>query len=193
MNLNAIRSLLPDVIFGQLDEVIAKYQINTPKRMAHFLAQCGHESGGFRTFVENLNYSADGLLKTFPKYFTKELATAYARKPELIANRVYASRMGNGDEKSGDGWKYRGRGAIQLTGKNNYTAFDKDVSDNILANPDLVASRYALESAGWFWNTNGLNRIADNGDVTAVTRRVNGGTHGLADRQKRFDQLIKLL
>jgi putative chitinase len=191
MDLQAIKPLLPESIFNRLPEVISRYQINTPKRLAHFLSQCGHESGGFKAFSENLNYSAEGLLKTFPKYFNAETAAAYARKPERIANRVYANRMSNGNEESGDGWKFRGRGCIQLTGRANYTAYDQAVPENVLVNPDLVAGAMALDSAGWFWRTNGLNQIADTGDVTAVTKRVNGGTHGLADRQSRYDALIK--
>ena len=170
-----------------------RYEINTPKRLAHFLSQCGHESGGFRVFSENLNYSTEGLLKTFSKYFDAKTAAEYARKPERIANRVYASRMANGNEASGDGWRFRGRGLIQLTGRANYTAYDKAVSENVLENPDLVAGALALDSAGWFWHTNGLNKIADAGDVTAVTKRVNGGTHGLADRQSRYNAIIQLI
>jgi putative chitinase len=193
MNLPAIKSLLPESIFNRLPEVIKRYEINTPKRLAHFLSQCGHESGGFKVFTENLNYSAEGLLKTFPKYFNAETAAASARKPERIANRVYANRMSNGNEESGDGWKFRGRGCIQLTGRANYTAYDQAVPENVLENPDLVAGALALDSAGWFWKTNGLNKIADAGDVTAVTKRVNGGTHGLADRQSRYSALIALL
>ena len=193
MNLPAIKSLLPESIFNRLPEVIKRYEINTPKRLAHFISQCGHESGGFKVFTENLNYSAEGLLKTFPKYFNAETAAAYARKPERIANRVYANRMSNGNEESGDGWKFRGRGCIQLTGRANYTAYDQAVPENVLENPDLVAGALALDSAGWFWKTNGLNKIADAGDVTAVTKRVNGGTHGLADRQSRYSALIALL
>jgi putative chitinase len=193
MNLPAIKSLLPESIFNRLPEVIKRYEINTPKRLAHFLSQCGHESGGFKVFTENLNYSAEGLLKTFPKYFNAETAAASARKPERIANKVYANRMSNGNEESGDGWKFRGRGCIQLTGRANYTAYDQAVPENVLENPDLVAGALALDSAGWFWKTNGLNKIADAGDVTAVTKRVNGGTHGLADRQSRYSALIALL
>jgi putative chitinase len=193
MNLPAIKPLLPESIFNRLPEVMKRYEINTPKRLAHFLSQCGHESGGFRVFSENLNYSTEGLLKTFSKYFDAKTAAEYARKPERIANRVYASRMANGNEASGDGWRFRGRGLIQLTGRANYTAYDKAVSENVLENPDLVAGALALDSAGWFWHTNGLNKIADAGDVTAVTKRVNGGTHGLADRQSRYNAIIQLI
>jgi len=193
MDIQPIKPLLPESIFNRLPEVIKRYEINTPKRLAHFISQCGHESGGFKVFTENLNYSAEGLLKTFPKYFNAETAAASARKPERIANRVYANRMSNGNEESGDGWKFRGRGCIQLTGRANYTAYDQAVPENVLENPDLVAGALALDSAGWFWKTNGLNKIADAGDVTAVTKRVNGGTHGLADRQSRYSALIALL
>jgi putative chitinase len=175
-----------------------KFQINTPLRLAHFLAQCGHESGGFRLTKENLNYSAKGLMGIFKKYFpTQALADAYARKPEKIANKVYCDRMGNGSEASGEGFKFRGRGCIQLTGKDNYSAFDKFVSEEILANPDLVATKYPLMSAAWFFNKNGLWAIcdkgADQGTVTAVTKRVNGGTIGLPDRIKHFNEYYNLL
>jgi putative chitinase len=193
MDIQPIKPLLPESIFNRLPEVMKRYEINTPKRLAHFLSQCGHESGGFKLFSENLNYSAEGLVKIFGKYFNAETAPAYARKPERIANKVYANRMANGNEESGDGWKFKGRGLIQLTGRANYTAYDKAVPESVLENPDLVAGVLALDSAGWFWNTNGLNKIADAGDVTAVTKRVNGGTHGLADRQSRYDAFIKLL
>jgi putative chitinase len=193
MDIQPIKTLLPESIFNRLPEVMKRYEINTPKRLAHFLSQCGHESGGFKVFSENLNYSAEGLVKIFGKYFKAETAAAYARKPERIANKVYANRMANGNEESGDGWKFRGRGLIQLTGRANYTAYDKAVPENVLENPDLVAGVLALDSAGWFWNTNGLNKISDAGDVTAVTKRVNGGTHGLVDRQKRYDAFIQLL
>lgn len=190
--INALSSVLNTSILAELALIQEKFEINTPTRMAHFLAQCAHESGNFKVVNENLNYSADGLLKIFPKYF-KDRATAdkYARKPELIANRVYSKRMGNGDEASGDGWKFRGRGYIQLTGKDNYTKFDAFVEDNILDQPDLVASKYPLTSAAFFFSRNGLNAIADKGvsvaDVTAITKRVNGGTHGLDDRIKKFE------
>lgn len=198
MDLNRLKGHVPDIVALQIPEVAAKFQINTPLRLAHFLAQCGHESGGFRLVQENLNYGAKGLLTTFKKYFpTEEIAKAYERKPENIANMVYANRMGNGDKASGDGWKYRGRGFIQLTGKNNYAAFDKVVPENILEQPDLVATRYPLLSAGWFWNNVGLNAVADKGAtdavVTAVTKKVNGGTIGLPDRIKHFKEYHALL
>ncbi|HMS90940.1 MAG TPA: glycoside hydrolase family 19 protein [Candidatus Absconditabacterales bacterium] len=160
----------------------------TPERGAHFFGQTEHETGGFKLFVENLNYSADGLKKIFPKYFPGNMADLYARQPEKIANRVYASRMGNGDEKSGDGFKFRGRGALQLTGKDNYTTFAQHLQKpEILTNPDLVATLYAFESAMFFFDKNKLWSICDQGvndaTILALTKRVNGGTHGLDDRE----------
>jgi putative chitinase len=161
---------------------------------AHFFGQCAHESGGFKVFSENLNYSDKGLNGIFKKYFPTIASTAgYARKPEKIANKVYANRMGNGPESSGDGYKFRGRGPIQLTGKDNYTAFAKDIKrPDVLTNPDIVATELAFESALWFFNKNGLFAIADKGVSDAVigqiTRRVNGGTHGLDDRIKKTKQ-----
>jgi putative chitinase len=198
MNTDKLKGHIPDTVLAQIPEVAAKFQINTPLRLAHFLAQCGHESGGFKLVNENLNYSADGLKKIFPKYFTQAgLAEQYARQPEKIASRVYGNRMGNGDEASKEGFKFRGRGYIQLTGKSNYTEFDKFVDENILENPDLVATKYPLLSAAWFFHKNGLNAIADKGAndaaVTSVTKRVNGGTIGLADRIKHFKEYYSLL
>ena len=161
------------------------------------MAQCSHESGHWKAVSENLNYSADGLKKIFPKYFPGTLNESYARNPEKIASRVYASRMGNGDEASKEGWKFRGRGYIQLTGKANYQAFDKIVEEDLVANPDLVATKYPLLSAAWFFSKNGINAIADKGaddaTVTAVSKRVNGGTIGLADRIKNFKAIYALL
>jgi putative chitinase len=164
--------------------------IDTPRRLAHFLSQCHHESAGFLATVENLNYSETGLLKVFPKYFTPELAKEYARKPEKIANRVYANRMGNGNEASGDGFRYIGRGYIQLTGKENYEKFKRSYP---YEKESDVSSKLAMESAIWFWMTRGLNRIADNGTVADVTRRVNGGTHGLKEREQLFAQYLQAL
>jgi putative chitinase len=162
------------------------------------LAQCGHESGGFKATQENLNYSAKGLMGIFKKYFpTVQLAMAYERKPEMIASRVYGGRMGNGVEATREGYKFRGRGYIQLTGKENYTAFGKSIGEDILANPDVVASKYALLSAAWFFSKNGLHKLADGGSsdavVTQITKRVNGGTIGLADRIKHFKEYYYLL
>jgi len=198
MNLDKLKGHIPDSVIAQIPDVQVKFEINTPLRLAHFLAQCGHESGGFRLTQENLNYSAKGLMGIFKKYFpTQGLADAYARKPEKIANKVYGNRMGNGPETSGEGFKFRGRGYIQLTGKQNYTAFDLAVEDDILANPDLVSTKHALASAAWFWKKNGLNLIADTGSssevVTKITKRVNGGTIGLPDRIKHFKEYHALL
>jgi len=198
MNLEKLKGHIPDTVIAQIPDVQTKFEINTPLRLAHFLAQCGHESGGFKAVSENLNYGAKGLMGTFKKYFpTEALANAYARQPEKIANNVYGGRMGNGLEASGEGWKFRGRGYIQLTGKDNYTAFDKSVEDDILTTPDLVATKYPLLSAAWFFHKNGLHKIADEGAtdavVTKVTKRVNGGTIGLADRIKHFNEYNNLL
>jgi len=198
MNLENLKEHIPDSVIAQIPAVQAKFEINTPLRLAHFLAQCGHESGGFKAVSENLNYGSKGLMTTFKKYFPSEaLANAYARQPEKIANKVYGSRMGNGPEGSGEGFKFRGRGYIQLTGKENYTAFDKSVEEDILATPDLVATKYPLLSAAWFFHKNGLQKIADLGAtdevVTKVTKRVNGGTIGLPDRIKHFKKYHNLL
>ena len=178
-----------------LNMTMLTYEITTPQRQAMFLAQLAHESGSFRFVEENLNYSVEALQRVFKKYFpTDELALMYARQPEKIANRVYANRMGNGDEASGDGWKYRGRGLIQLTGKDNYAAFSLKANNNALLEPDLVAEpELAAMSAGWFWDTNGLNKLSDTGDVRAVTRRINGGFNGLADREAKYNKLITIL
>jgi len=192
MKLEALSKKLPANVMDEIPLIMEKFGIDNPLKLSHFLSQCAHESGNFKFLNENLNYSADGLRKIFPKYFpTIEVANKYARQPEKIANKVYGGRMGNGDEASGDGWKFRGRGYIQLTGKDNYAAFDKFVDDDILANPDLVATKYPLTSAAFFFHKNKLWDICDKGHgddvVLAVTKRVNGGTHGLADRQEKFD------
>ena len=197
MNTSNLKDHIPSGVIDQLPETILKFELNTPLRLAHFLAQAGHESGGFKLVNENLNYSAKGLLGIFPKYFTELSAKESERKPEKIANIVYASRMGNGTKDSGEGYKFRGRGYIQLTGKINYTAFDKVVEDDILANPDLVATKYPLLSAAWFFHNNSLHKTADEGPteavVTKVTKRVNGGTIGLPDRLKHFNEFYNLL
>lgn len=198
MNIEKLKGHVPDDVLAQIPDTIQKFELNTPLRLAHFLAQCGHESGGFKFKTENLNYSASGLLKIFKKYFpTEAKAKEYERKPEKIASLVYGGRMGNGPEASGEGFKFRGRGYIQLTGKDNYTAFDKFVDEDILANPDLVATKYPLLSAAWFFHKNGLHKIADEGATEAVvvkvTKRVNGGTIGLADRLKHFKEYHNLL
>jgi putative chitinase len=192
-----LKGLVPQTL---IDDMIA-HEINTPLRAAHFLAQSAHESGGFKFKSENLNYSKDSLLKVFPKYFTPASAEAYHRQPEKIASRVYANRMGNGDEASKDGWKFKGRGYIQLTGKDNYKAFsDWAKEPSIIESPDQVADdKYAGLSAIWFWNKNGLSKIADTDNlrddktIIKITSRVNGGTHGIVDRTERFNNYKKIL
>jgi putative chitinase len=198
LKLDKLKGHIPDAVIQMIPDTAAKFQINTPLRLAHFLAQCGHESGGFRVTQENLNYSAKGLAGIFKKYFpTEAAATPYARNPQKIANKVYANRMANGSEASGDGYKFRGRGYIQLTGRDNYTQFGKAIGEDMAANPDAVSSKYALLSAAWFWSKNGLNKLADVGStdatVTSITKRVNGGTIGLADRIKHFKEYYHLL
>jgi putative chitinase len=195
--LEALKGHVPDAVIAQIPDTAAKFNITNPLRLAHFLAQCGHESGGFKAVSENLNYSAKGLLGTFGKYFNATTAAQYERKPEMIASRVYGSRMGNGDEASKEGFKFRGRGYIQLTGKSNYTNFTKFIGEDCIASPDLVATKYPLASAAFFFDSNKLWSICDKGatdaDVTAVTKRVNGGTIGLPDRIKHFKEYYALL
>jgi putative chitinase len=198
MDINKLKGHIPDSVIAMLPDTMAKFELNTPLRLAHFLAQAGHESGGFKAVNENLNYGAKGLLGIFKKYFpTPEKAALYERKPEKIANLVYGGRMGNGAEATGEGYKFRGRGYIQLTGKDNYKAFDAVVEENLLESPDLVATKYPLLSAAWFFHKNGLHKIADGGAtdavVTSVTKRVNGGTIGLPDRIKHFKEYYSLL
>lgn len=196
-NHNLLKGHIPDSVLQQIPETAIKFNITTNLRLAHFLSQCAHESGNFKAVSENLNYSADGLKKVFGKYFPGNLNESYAKNPEKIASRVYGSRMGNGEESTKDGWKYRGRGYIQLTGKSNYESFDKIVDDNIVENPDLVATKYPLMSAAFFFNKNGLwsicDRGADDSTITSVTKRVNGGTLGLTDRIKHFKEYYNLL
>ena len=183
---------------GTMKKAMEFYKL-TPVRAAHFFAQTSHETGGFKAFSENLNYSAQGLQGIFGKYFPGNLEESYARNPEKIANRVYASRMGNGAEASGDGFKFRGRGALQLTGKENYAAFAKYLNKpEIMTNPDLVATTYSFESAMFFFDKNKLWEICDKGindaAILALTKRINGGTHGLADRSektKKYYEYVK--
>jgi len=196
MDLNKLKGHIPDSVIAQIPEVMEKFKIDTAVKLSHFLAQCGHESGGFKVVNENLNYGAKGLNTIFKKYFpTEEKAKLYERKPEKIANLVYGGRMGNGAEATGEGYKFRGRGYIQLTGKDNYTAFGKAINEDIAANPDLVATKYPLLSAAWFFSKNCLGKCADASDasVLAVTKCVNGGTIGLPDRQKHFKEYYNLL
>lgn len=190
MNLNK----LPFVLQKELPGIIEKYAINTPLRLAHFLAQCATESGNFTLVRENPNYSTAGLMEFFKKYFKSTAeAASYARQPERIANHVYANRMGNGNEQSGDGWKFRGRGYIQLTGYNNYKAFGKIVGEDLITNPDIVATKYSLEAAGWFWSNNNLNKIADTNDIEAVTKKVNGGLNRIDERKAYYQKYKSLI
>jgi len=197
LNIEKLKGHIPDAVLAQIPDTAAKFNITNNLRLAHFLSQCGHESGNFKAVSENLNYSADGLKKIFGKYFPGNLNESYARQPEKIASRVYASRMGNGDEASKEGFKFRGRGYIQLTGKANYTNFTKFIGEDCVANPDLVATKYPLASAAFFFDSNKLWSICDKGaddaTVTAVTKRVNGGTIGLPDRIKHFKEYYNLL
>jgi putative chitinase len=195
MDINKLKGHVPDSVIAQLPETMAKFGIDTPIKLSHFLSQAGHESGGFKLVNENLNYGAKGLRGIFGKYFpTDEKAMLYERKPEKIANLVYGGRMGNGAEATGDGYKFRGRGYIQLTGKDNYAAFSKSIGEDCVGNPDLVATKYPLASAAWFF-TRCLSKCTDASDaaITAVTKCVNGGTIGLEDRKKHFHEYYNLL
>jgi putative chitinase len=195
--------VIPNLVINELDIIFDKYQINTILRISHFLAQCAHESGNFSVKQENLNYSAKRLQEVFGKYFTTHAkALLYERKPVKIASLVYGNRMGNGNEQSIEGYKYRGRGYIQLTGKSNYLNFHNSINEgddkiDIIGNPDLVATNYPLVSAAWFFERNKLNEIADLGGskeiITRVTKKVNGGTHGLDSRIIYFNKFFKKL
>ena len=183
-----------DYWYNALCEILPVYEINTPERVAAWLAQCAHESGYFKFLKENLNYRAESLLKTFPKYFkTLEEAKQYEKQPEKIANRVYANRMGNGDEASGDGFRYLGRGLIQLTGKNNYTIFAASIDTPLEQIPEYLQTfEGAVQSACWFWESNNLNQFADNNDILTMTKRINGGTIGLEDRMKHYAHALEV-
>lgn len=197
VDFKCLESMLPEAVYTGLLDIIPKYKISTLLRLAHFISQCSHESSNFKTTVENLNYSKEGLLNVFPKYFDEESAYIFARKPELIANRVYANRNGNGNEESGDGWKYRGRGFIQLTGKSNYTMYNQLCPDNVLDNPDLVATRYPLDSSAVFWEYNNLNLQADMGNtvdtIKKITKKINGGYNDLEHRVLLFNKYYGVL
>jgi len=198
MNTDKLIASVPANVGTYIKQVIVKYKIDSPLRLAHFLSQIAHESGDFKFVVENLNYSSEGLLKVFPKYFKdKPTADKYARNQEMIGSRVYASRMGNGDEASKEGFKFRGRGYLQLTGKDNYKAFTTFIGEDCVLVPDLVATKYPMDSAIWFFNKNGLWAICDKGDslavITELTKRINGGTHGLDDRANKFKKYKDLL
>ena len=197
LNKTKLQGIIPSQVYNELDGVIAM-GINTVPRMAHFLAQTAHESGNFTTTTENLNYSAQGLLATFPTHFSSmQIAENYERNPVKIANNVYANRMGNGSETSGDGYKFRGRGYIQLTGEYSYKLFGESIGVDVLSNPDLVATTYPLRSAAWFFVSNHILAICDQGIghdvVELVTKRINGGINGLDDRIAHFDKYLVVL
>ena len=183
-----------DQWFEAISEILPEYEITTPQRVAAFLAQCAHESGGFVFLKENLNYKAASLRRVFPKYFPDDaIAAQYAGKGEMIANRVYANRMGNGDEASGDGFRYLGRGLIQLTGKNNYTLFAAAIDTPLEEIPEYLQTfEGAVQSACWFWEQNNLNQWADKKDILTLTKRINGGTIGLEDRIKHYNHALHL-
>ena len=194
----ALLTKLPKKVLDELPSIINKYQIDTPLRMSHFLSQCHHESGGFKSTTENMKYSSARLLQVFPRHFKSlDDTKGYAMHPERIGNKVYANRLGNGDESSGDGYKYRGRGYIQVTGKNKYIILDKMLNEDILSNPDLIALKYPLFSAAWFWDSVKLNSIADKGTTMEiceqVTKKVNGGKLGLLARYKMLVYYYELL
>lgn len=181
--------------YEALSQLLPDYDINTPKRIAAFIAQCAHESGGFKFLKENLNYRAESLMRVWPRYFPNiDIARQYAHQQEKIANRAYANRMGNGDEASGDGWRFCGRGLIQLTGRNNYEAFAESIETPVEEIPEYLATfEGAAQSACWFWETNGLNKWADTGDMVTLTKRINGGDLGLADRIKHYEHALHVL
>jgi putative chitinase len=183
---------LADKWVNAINETCEEFAIDTPFRIAGFVSNVAHESGGFKFVSENLNYSAASLMRVWPSRFpTLEIAQRYAMNPKKIANRAYADRMGNKDEASGDGWKYRGRGLIQLTGKNNYVAYSMACDNEALQKPDIVAEpKYAAESAGWFWNVNKLNTLADAQDIQGMCKRINGGLNGLDDRQMKYAKVM---
>lgn len=197
LKLDRLRGVIPDSVITEISTIGEKFGIITNLRLTHFLAQCSTESGNFKAVNENLNYSKDGLMKIFPKYFPGNLAESYAYKPEKIASRVYGSRLGNGDEASKEGWKYRGAGFIQLTGKDNFKKFGQFLGVDLVANPELVATKYPLASAAFFFNSNNLWSVCDQGKtedvVTEVSRRVNGGFNGLDHRKHEFKRFEKLL
>ena len=197
MNLDLLKGYIPDKVLVELREKALMFGLNSDIRLAHFLSQLSHESGGFLKTEENLNYSEKRLLKVFPKYFNESNSVYYANKPEKIASRVYASRMGNRDEKSGDGFWFRGRGYLQLTGANNYVAFGKAVNENLVKFPDLVSVKYPTTSALWFFQVNNLWSICDKGItpevVSSLTKKINGGTIGLKHRIDEFNKFLKIL
>lgn len=200
LTVSQLKQMVPGITHADhwieaFDQLLPDYEINTPKRIAAFIAQCAHESGGFKFLKENLNYKAESLMKTFPKYFSdRDTANAYAKQPVKIANRVYASRMGNGDEASGDGYRYCGRGLIQLTGKTNYDWFAASLEISATeASEYLETFEGAAQSACWFWESNNLNVEADAGDIKKMTKKINGGYIGLDDRIKHYEHALHIL
>jgi len=202
LTLDQLQKILPnnkniEAWHEALIKILPDYEIDTVNRVAAFISQCSHESGGFSALQENLNYRADVLTRIWPSRFTAEVAAAYVAKPnkqEAIANRAYCDRMGNGNEASGDGWKYRGRGLIQLTGKNNYQAFANSIGTTVEETSEYLATfEGAAASAAWFWKSNNLNPLADKGDTLSITKRINGGTNGLDDRIKKYNQALEIL
>ena len=187
----------PDTWAFELDAASPVFSLDTPQRLAAFIAQTAHESASYNVLQENLNYSKDGLRRVFPKYFPNDhIASRYARQPKLIASRVYGGRMGNGGEQSQEGWKFRGRGLIQVTGKNNYRACSRYLfnDDRLLDDPDiLLTPEFAVASAGWYWEVNNLNKVADSGDFVRLTRLINGGANGLKHRQALYAAAIKAI
>jgi len=195
-----LKQILPgnpyiDFWHSALERCLPDYEINTPARVSAFLAQCAHESGQFKFLKENLNYRAESLCRVWPKYFPNiDIARQYAQKPEMIANRAYGGRMGNGPEETGDGWKFCGRGLIQLTGRNNYQAFADSIETPIEDIPEYLQTfEGAVQSACWFWENNNLNVFADKGDMLNLTKRINGGTLGLEDRMKHYNHILHIL
>lgn len=202
MDKETLKKCLPDARQSNIDKFVdplskamEKFEINTPIRQAAFLAQIAHESSSLSRVEENLNYSVTGLITTFPRYFrTAVEAEPYARKPEKIANRVYANRMGNGNEASGDGWKYRGKGPIQITGKDNHKAVGDALDYDFVSRPeDIMLPGAGAMSAAWFWKINGLNELADQGNFEKITKRINGGLNGLEDRRQHWERIKKIL
>jgi len=198
MNISKLSGVIPDIIFNQLQDTCSAFDIDGPLRLSNLLGQCKHESGNFIHLVENLNYSGTALFSLFHSHFTDQAdADSYSRQPERIANRIYANRMGNGDEASGDGWLFRGRGCIQLTGRDNYQAFGDSIGVDIVSNPDLVSSDYALQSAAFFFKKNNLWTICDKGidvaTITIVTKHVNGGNLGLNERIQYTQEFYHIL
>ena len=202
LTLEQLRKMIPKNPYVEhwhkaLTQLLPDYEINTPARIASFMAQCAHESGGFLFLKENLNYRPESLVKIFGKYFDLPTAQAYCARPnkqEAIANRVYANRMGNGDEASGDGWRFAGKGLIQLTGRTNYTWFAASLGISVEeASEYLQTFEGAAQSACWFWETNNLNQYADSGDILTMTKKINGGTIGLADRQKHYEEFKHIM